>query len=140
MVSFLILALAITWIGFVIPSSMYDAASMNKNLRYELTIYLKIPLVLMFFVILKYFGSTQFYRQSMLSALVSRLAGFAFGIYLVHVLVLHALEKGVGGFSLTLHSFDPWFSLPLTASAVFLLSVLCVWLLKKIPLVHWILP
>ena len=140
LVSFLILALAITWIGFAIQSSMYDGISMEKNLRYALTIYLRIPLVLMLFAVLKYCGNTQFYRQSMLSALISRFAGFSFGIYLVHILVLYALEIGSPGYSLTLHTFDPWLSLPLTACTAFLLSALMVWLLRKIPLVHWILP
>ena len=140
MVSFFILALAITWISFIFPTSMYDADSMNFNLRCALTNYLLIPLALMFFIVLKYVGSTQFYRQSMWSTRVSHFAGLTFGIYLVHVLVLHALETGIGGFSLTLRTFDPWFSLPLTASAIFLLSASGVWLLKKIPLAHWILP
>ena len=140
LISFVILAVVLTWISFVIPSSMYDGIAMEKNLRYALTLYLRVPLVLMLFVVIKYFGSTQFYRQSMLSEKVSRFAGFSFGIYLVHVLVLHAIAQGVGGISLTLHTFDPWFSIPLTAGAAFFLSALIVWLLKKIPFIHWILP
>ena len=140
LVSFIILAFAITWIGFVIPSSMYDGVAMEKNLRYALTVYLRIPLALMAFVVLKYFGSTQFYRQSVLSAGVSRFAGLTFGIYLVHALALVALAEGIGGFSLNLRTFDPWFSIPLVATVAFLLSALIVWSLKKIPLVHWILP
>jgi len=135
LVSFLMIALTTTWIGFLIPSSMYEG-----NFRPILTGYLTLPLALMAFIVLKYFGETQFYRQSPLSARVSRFASLSFGIYLVHVLVLHALKQGIGGFSLTIQTFDPWFSLPLTAGAAFLLSALIVWLLKKIPLVHWILP
>jgi len=143
LVSLVVLALAVTWIGFKVPSSICEdsLAMRGSNFRHALTLYLRIPLALLFFVVLKYFGSTAFYRQSTLSAGISRLAAFTFGIYLVHVLVLYVVEKGyVGGLSINLHTFDPWFSLPLTASIAFFLSILLVWLLKKIPLVHWILP
>jgi hypothetical protein len=54
---------------------------------------------------------------------------------------MHAIGDGVlFGFALNIYTFDPWFSIPLTVSAVFVLSALTVWLLKKLPLAHWILP
>jgi surface polysaccharide O-acyltransferase-like enzyme len=78
-----------------------------------------------------------FYKQSKLSVIVSFLAKLTFGIFIIHVLVIYALQFGL---SLDIRAFAPWFSLPLTASAVFVLSASSVWLLKKIPMAHWILP
>jgi surface polysaccharide O-acyltransferase-like enzyme len=92
------------------------------------------------FAVFKYLGDTTFYRQSKLSAGISRFAGLTFGIYLVHILIMHIVGDGHLGFSLNIDTFAPWFSVPLTATVVFLLSALAVWLLKKIPFAHWILP
>jgi len=94
----------------------------------------------MFFVVLKYFGETKFYQRSMLSVAISHIAPLTFGIYIVHVLVMHAIGDGVFGMSLNIHTFDPWFSIPLAVGVTFFLSAFSVWLLKKIPRSHWILP
>ena len=138
LISFVILAIVITWISFVIPPSMYDGITMEKNLRYALTMYLRIPLVLMLFAVLKYLGSTPFYRQSMLSKKVSRFAVFTFGVFLVHILVRQAL--GTGGLNILNSADYPWFSLLASPIIVFFLSVAMVWCLRKIPLSRWILP
>ena len=130
--SLIFLALAITWIGFEFSDS--------TNIRGYLTYRLRIPLVLSFFVVIKYWGSTTLYRQSVLTSGISRLANVTFGIYLIHILIMHIIGDGILGFSLNIYTFDPWFSIPLTVAVVFFLSALAVWLLKKIPLAHWILP
>jgi len=138
--SFLIIVLTITWVGFMF--SYLDILSKPQNIRLTLIHYcnLRIPLSLLCFVVIKYIGETQLYRQSKLSTVISRFAGFTFGIYIVHILVKHAIGDGVLGFSLNIHIFAPWFSLPLVSIVIFFLSALIVWILRKIPLVRWILP
>ena len=140
LVSFLLIAITVTWVGFKFSYS--SIFSPPTNLRVHLTYYfhMRVPMALLLFVVIKYIGETQFYRQSKLSAIISRLAGFSFGVYIVHILVKHTIEDGILGFSFSIHMFDPWFSLPLVSVTTFFLSVLIVWLLRKIPLVRWILP
>ena len=120
-----------TWLGFM------SAYSKDYNARMALANYMRIPLVLMVFVVFKYVGSTQFYLQSNFLGIVTFLAKLTFGIFLIHMLVIWFFQFGL---SLDLRTFAPWYSLPLTASAVFALSAFSVWLLKKIPQSHWILP
>jgi surface polysaccharide O-acyltransferase-like enzyme len=139
-ISLVFLTLAITWIGFVSQDTwlgFMSPFSENYTARMALANYMRIPLALLFFVILKYFGGILLYQKSILSVIVTFLAKLTFGIFIIHILVMYALQFGL---SLDLRTFEPWFSLPLTASAVFALSALSVWLLKMIPLSHWILP
>jgi surface polysaccharide O-acyltransferase-like enzyme len=132
LMSFVLLAIAITWGGFEI--------SVTENMRYYLAQErLRIPLALLFFVVLKYIGETEVY-QRYLSARVSRLAPLTFGIYLVHFLVIHAFVGGLFGFKFSIDTFAPWFSIPLMAVMVYTASAVMVWILQKIPFARWILP
>jgi surface polysaccharide O-acyltransferase-like enzyme len=132
LISFLILAIAITGVGFEI--------SVTENMRRHLANgHLRIPLALLFFVVLKYVGETEVYRQY-LSARVSRLAPLTFGIYLVHSLIVHAFVGGLFGFKFSIETFAPWFSIPLMAAVVYTASAVMVWLLQRIPFARWILP
>jgi surface polysaccharide O-acyltransferase-like enzyme len=140
LVSFLIIALAVTLAGFMLSFSDIFSNPQNRRLDFVYYYNLRIPLALLLFVVVKYIGETQFYRQSKLSTAISRFSMFFFGIYIVHVLVMHTIGDGVLGFSFNIRSFDPWFSVPLVSLAIFFLSALIVWLLRKIPLVRWILP
>lgn len=63
----------------------------------------------------------------------------AFGVYLLHVMVLDLLRRGVWGVQLDLDSFDPLLSVPLLALTVFIASLLPVLVLERIPLVRRIL-
>jgi surface polysaccharide O-acyltransferase-like enzyme len=132
-VSLVSIALITTWAGFVLSDS-------EHNVWMFIVYRLQIPLTLLFFVVLKYIGNTELYRKSVLSVVISRFSPLTFGIYIVHILVMHVVGDGVLGFSLNIRTFDPWFSSPLTVMSIFLLSALVVWLLKKIPHSHWILP
>ena len=140
--AFVMITLVITEIGFAFSNSNLGGFSQPTNRRLTLIHYynMRIPLALLLFVVIKYIGETQFYRQSRLSATISRFSGFAFGIYIVHVLVMHTIGDGVLGFAFNSRTFDPWFSIPLVSIVVFFLSAAMVWLLRKIPLVRWILP
>ena len=130
LISLVIIAVAFTWVGFHFSD--------ERNFRWILAEnYFRIPIVLMSFAILKYIGDTDLYQQSRLAVAMSHLAHLSFGIFLVHYLVMGAASKV---FSLNIHTFDPWFSIPLTAVIVFALSALMVWMLQKLPLARWILP
>ena len=137
--SFVFLALIITWVGFVLTDSNF-VSNHSENARALLAHRFRIPLALMAFVVLKYIGETQFFRQPKLSVGITRFASLTFGIYLVHILALLAIKHGVPWLPLNIFSFDPWFSYPLTVGAAFFSSALTVWLLKKVPLSHWVLP
>lgn len=60
----------------------------------------------------------------------------SYGIYLVHILVRYALKHGLLGFKLTALTFTPIVSVLLTAGTIFLLSLVIVLILKKIPYVR----
>jgi len=132
LISFTLITIIITVVGLYFFES--------EIVRSELANYLRIPLVLMLFTVLKYVGDAEFYQRSRLSAGISYLAPLTFGIYLIHSLIVHAFVGGLFGFSLSINTFAPWYSIPLMATLVYALSALIVWLLKKIPLMHWILP
>lgn len=63
--------------------------------------------------------------------LLGAVSGLTFGVYLVHDLFLQLLSH----FNITALSFAPVMSIPLLAAAVFLCSLVPVWLLSKIPVV-----
>ena len=70
---------------------------------------------------------------------VIRMRDFAgsynYGIYLAHALILYFLEDPFG---ISYKFCTPIISIPLTAFICFLLSLLLVWLINKIPLGKWI--
>ncbi|HEY2583386.1 MAG TPA: acyltransferase family protein [Mucilaginibacter sp.] len=72
-------------------------------------------------------------------AVITRIRDFAgrynYGIYLAHALVLYFLDDPFGiSYKLGL----PIFSIPLTALICFILSLLLVWIINKIPLGKWV--
>lgn len=137
--AFVVLALAVVGADIVLYYYKFSRPTQVINyLMYGCN--LQLPLSLVLFVVIKYLGETQFYRQSKFSVGITRLAAFTFGIYIVHMLVLHAIGDGVLGLPFNIHTFSPWVALPLVSLAAFFLSILLVWLLRKIPLCRWILP
>jgi surface polysaccharide O-acyltransferase-like enzyme len=59
---------------------------------------------------------------------------YNYGIYLAHALFLTLLDAPeLTGFSLSYKSFNPLFSIPLTALVAFILSLLLVYLVNKLP-------
>lgn len=68
------------------------------------------------------------------------LSSASFGVYLIHILVIDSLRKGMLGFRLYPWMGDAWLFIPLTALAVFLLSFLLVSLLRAISFVRMLVP
>jgi surface polysaccharide O-acyltransferase-like enzyme len=73
------------------------------------------------------------------SPMVTRIRDFAgkynYGIYLSHALVLYFLEDPFG---INYKLCVPIVSIPFTALACFILSLLLIWLITKIPFGKWI--
>ena len=93
------------------------------------------------FIALK--GLAQLYAtklsHSATAAIVS-LSRNTFGIYLIHVIIWRALENGDFGFTLTGRITHPLIAVPLEMFAIFLISYLISYTLKKIPLIKTIVP
>ena len=60
---------------------------------------------------------------------------YNYGIYLAHALVLYFLDDLTG---ISYHMGKPLWSIPLTALICFILTLLLVWLINKIPFGKWI--
>ncbi|MDY7096119.1 MAG: acyltransferase family protein [Acidobacteriota bacterium] len=63
----------------------------------------------------------------------------AFGVYLVHVLILDLLKEGTLGWRLDHLTFHPAVSVPLLAVVVFVASLILVLFLERIPLIRRVL-
>jgi surface polysaccharide O-acyltransferase-like enzyme len=79
-------------------------------------------------------------RHNSARTALERLGEVAFGIYLVHPMIQEALQGGMLGVSLSGLSFVPLLSVPLTALAVFGLSLLVVLLIRRAPGGRFIAP
>lgn len=79
-------------------------------------------------------------KSSLFRWLTNGLSGAAFGIYLIHALILIGLEKGWLGIRLSGNSLHPALGIPLTALVVTALSLGIVLALKKVPYLRAIVP
>lgn len=59
---------------------------------------------------------------------------FTYGIYLAHALILTLLDYDEH-YNLSYKSFNPFFSIPLTALVCFALTLLLVWIINKLPFI-----
>lgn len=68
------------------------------------------------------------------------LSACSFGVYFVHVIVMELLAEGTFGMRLSVLAFNPLFAIPLTTLVTFLMSLIIVLVMKRIPLVRQIVP
>lgn len=68
--------------------------------------------------------------------IINEISKYSFGIYLVHLLILEGLNKYCG---IDTMIFNPIFSVPAITMIVFGTSLICMFILKKIPIVKNIL-
>jgi surface polysaccharide O-acyltransferase-like enzyme len=68
------------------------------------------------------------------------LAGSAFGIYLVHILVIEELRYYIPFLKISSFMGNAVWSVPFVSAVVFLLSFLIVQILQKIPILKYIVP
>jgi len=79
-------------------------------------------------------------RHPVFSSMFTRLSAASFGVYLIHPIVLELLASGKLGFALSGSTGHPAIGVPLTASITFLISLLLIMLMQKIPGVSTIVP
>jgi surface polysaccharide O-acyltransferase-like enzyme len=72
--------------------------------------------------------------------LVRTLSGTSFGIFLIHIFVVELVRKGNLGFRLYGWMGPSVYMIPLTALAVFFVSFLIVFVLRKIPVLKMVVP
>jgi surface polysaccharide O-acyltransferase-like enzyme len=72
--------------------------------------------------------------------LLRLLASCAFGIYLVHVVVIEVLQGWIPGIHLDSLIGNPIWSIPLVVAIVFGISFLIVRVLQKVPVLNHIVP
>lgn len=92
------------------------------------------------FILLRYLAAKRVFASSTIQASIRWLATRAFGIYLIHVLVMEVLSIWMPLSHLNLFIGDAIFSIPLVGTLVFLLSLLVVTAMQKIPLIQQIVP
>ena len=71
---------------------------------------------------------------------IQTLGGLAFGIYLVHPLIITILNQGRLGFVVDVSTMSASYGVPLVSLLVFLMSAALTWVLRKIPVVEKIVP
>jgi surface polysaccharide O-acyltransferase-like enzyme len=64
----------------------------------------------------------------------------SFGIYLIHIFVVELLRQGELGFHLYSWMAPSVYMIPLTALAVFVLSFMIIFVMRKIPALKLLVP
>ncbi|MGE5462936.1 MAG: acyltransferase [Syntrophothermus sp.] len=92
------------------------------------------------FLLLRWFAGTAFFASPGAHEGTRLLASAAFGIYILHVLVIEILQGWIPGLHLDAFIGNPIWSIPLVVAIVYVLSFLIVRLLQKIPVLNHIVP
>jgi len=93
------------------------------------------------FIILKYLAQILEKKLSVSQEkLVISISNATFGIYLVHIIILQQMHDGILGLQLSTASFHPLLATPVTVLVAFMISLLTVRILQKIPLLSKIVP
>jgi surface polysaccharide O-acyltransferase-like enzyme len=92
------------------------------------------------FLLLRWLSETKLFMSANAQAATRILAVSAFGIYLVHPLVIEVLSDWIPFVHINSFMGNAIWSVPLTTTAVFFLSFLIVYLLQKIPILKQIVP
>lgn len=92
------------------------------------------------FILLRYVAAQRVFTSPGIQAITRWLATRAFGIYLIHVLVMEVLSLGIPMFHINSFIGNAIWSIPLVGTLVFLLSLTLVAGLQKIPIIQQIVP
>jgi len=92
------------------------------------------------FLLLRWISEKKPFRSPGVHTWMRILAGSAFGIYLVHVLVIEELRYHIPFLQISSLMGNAVWSVPLVSAIVFLLSFLIVRILQKIPILRYIVP
>jgi surface polysaccharide O-acyltransferase-like enzyme len=93
------------------------------------------------FLLIKNLSFEGFRRKlSTIYNLIPMISSASFSIYLMHILVLEILKSHLPRFSLEACAIHPIIGIPLTAGVTLILCMIVVIILRKIPLMKYILP
>ena len=92
------------------------------------------------FLLLRWISEAKVFASPKAQDWLRLLASTTFGIYLVHVLIIEILHGWIPGFRLDSFIGNPVWSIPLVSAVVFLISLLLVQFLQKIPVLKQIVP
>jgi surface polysaccharide O-acyltransferase-like enzyme len=92
------------------------------------------------FLLLRWVSEKRPFASSNVQALTRTLATSAFGIYLIHVIVIEVLRDGILSQQVASFMGNAIWNLPLVSTVVFVLSFLMVRILQKTPILKYIVP
>jgi surface polysaccharide O-acyltransferase-like enzyme len=92
------------------------------------------------FLLLRWLSEAKPFVSSSVQSLMRTLATSAFGIYLVHILVIEVLHYNIPYLQISSFMGNALWSVPLVSTIVFLLSFWIVRIIQKIPLLKYIVP
>jgi surface polysaccharide O-acyltransferase-like enzyme len=92
------------------------------------------------FLLLRWISEATFFGSAKAQALLRTLATSAFGIYLLHILVIEILRYSIPFLHVDAFIGSAIWSVPLVSAVVFLLSFLLVRVLQKMPILNYIVP
>ena len=72
--------------------------------------------------------------------MIRRLSDASFAIYLIHIIILETFHYGSIGFSLSGMTIHPLFGIPITTLSVYIISLLIIIIIKRLPLIGIIFP
>lgn len=93
------------------------------------------------FIILKnLFKNSNIFKRKVLVRIINQLSSASLGIYMIHILFIQLFTKGDLGFTISIFSGSPMYSVTLMALSTFFSSFMIVLLLKKIPIINKSVP
>jgi len=92
------------------------------------------------FILLRWISEAPIFASPQVHMLTRSLATGAFGIYLIHVIVIEVLSFGIPFPHVNAFIGNAIWSVPLVGVIVFILSYWIVWVMQKIPVIKQIVP
>lgn len=103
--------------------------------------YFSPTVVLMAVCLFAFFRSLDYPEWLGQNKLLLTLSAASFGIYLVHHLLVGYLDlRGVWGIHFNVQLIQPWLGIPISAGVIFVLSLMVVYVLQRIPLIKQTVP
>ncbi len=102
--------------------------------------YFSFNVVLMSIAVFLLIKSVNYGNRGVSATIVRNLAVCVPGIFLIHAIVIAILNRGYLGFTLTQSTINPAAGVPVFAIIVFAVSLLIVFVIRKIPLLRYIVP
>jgi len=117
-----------------------NGGSFDTNLFEYMSWHVVIPSLSGFIVFKHSLQTTERFFSTRSREIIVGISNTTFGIYLVHIIVIHYMNYGFFGFRLYTDSFHPFFAIPITVIVAFIFSLFTVLVIKKIPFLSKITP